>query len=106
LRRRTIYHSTPQVLGVDLTYSKLKLSSSIHIPVGDDAHMVLHLRGIIYYGQAHFTCRLIQADNNVWYNDGIVHGRRCVAEGHVNLIADLNRSQDGRQACFAIYSSC
>ncbi|KAJ7886457.1 hypothetical protein B0H14DRAFT_2180885, partial [Mycena olivaceomarginata] len=42
----------------------------------------LYLRGIIYGGFNHFTCRVIQLDGWVWFHDGITTGRSTVCDFH------------------------
>ncbi|KIJ27630.1 hypothetical protein M422DRAFT_190772 [Sphaerobolus stellatus SS14] len=37
--------------------------------------------GIIYYGQNHFTSRIIDTDGYVFYNDGIMNKKQCIYEG-------------------------
>ncbi|KAJ7079862.1 hypothetical protein C8R44DRAFT_636655 [Mycena epipterygia] len=46
--------------------------------------VVLKLRGIIYGGRGHFTCRVIRPTKDVWFHDGITTGRACVREGHLD----------------------
>ncbi|KAJ7451901.1 hypothetical protein FB451DRAFT_965913, partial [Mycena latifolia] len=49
----------------------------------------LCLRGIIYGGQSHFTCRFIDKYSNVWFHDGISTGRRCVREMNLTDVEDM-----------------
>ncbi|KAJ7668104.1 hypothetical protein B0H17DRAFT_950125, partial [Mycena rosella] len=48
----------------------------------------MRLRGIIYGGNSHFTCRYIQRDESVRFHDGITTGRRCAKNGHLSDFVD------------------
>ncbi|PBL04583.1 hypothetical protein ARMGADRAFT_911557 [Armillaria gallica] len=51
------------------------------------------IAGIIYFGNNHFTARYIDHDNVVWFNDGMIQGRRAAREGlleHINMMNDPN----------------
>jgi len=45
--------------------------------------MQLRLRGIIYFGAAHFISRVIREDGQIWYHDGIVTGQAIEYEDTV-----------------------
>ncbi|KAJ7089428.1 hypothetical protein C8R44DRAFT_554682, partial [Mycena epipterygia] len=45
---------------------------------------ILKLRGIIYGGQNHFTCRIVRPNQDVWFHDGITTGRSCLRDGTVD----------------------
>ncbi|KAJ7102042.1 hypothetical protein C8R44DRAFT_576793, partial [Mycena epipterygia] len=47
------------------------------------------LRGVIYGGQSHFTCRYVERDGEIWFHDGITTGRRCVREGNLRELDNL-----------------
>ncbi|KAJ7441885.1 hypothetical protein FB451DRAFT_1057983 [Mycena latifolia] len=65
----------------------------------------LHLRGIIYGGQAHFTARFISSVGRVWFHDGMTTGRSCIDEG---LITDLDPRSSaiarGKSALTLVYA--
>ena len=44
------------------------------------------LRGVIYYGQHHFTCRFISRRGVVWYHNGIATGSSLVNEGFLSSV--------------------
>ncbi|TFK53367.1 hypothetical protein OE88DRAFT_1600936, partial [Heliocybe sulcata] len=44
------------------------------------------LTGIIYFGEYHFTCRFIDIQGTIWYNDGMETGRQCTRQGHIDKI--------------------
>jgi len=73
----------------------LKLNNSRNIKVGKtlkveqkDQLVVLDVRGLIYYGNFHFTSRFIEIDVIVWYYDGITTKSNC--EGDFNKFSSRN----------------
>ena len=66
------------------------------------------LAGIIYIGQNHFVCRVIDDAGIVWYNDGITTGRRCFKEGCLPDVtertAQLRLAEYDGQLKYALYA--
>ena len=56
----------------------------------DTDGLLFHFRlaGIIYSGQNHFICRVVDDSGMVWYHDGITTGRRCTREGCLSDVAE------------------
>ncbi|KAJ7937551.1 hypothetical protein B0H13DRAFT_1588533 [Mycena leptocephala] len=48
----------------------------------------LKMRGIIYGGQGHFTCRVVGKDGSMFFHDGITTGRNCIPEVNVRTVQD------------------
>ncbi|KAJ7759746.1 hypothetical protein DFH07DRAFT_689420, partial [Mycena maculata] len=42
------------------------------------------MRGIIYGGQSHFTCRFVSPNGSIWFNDGISTGSECIPDGNIH----------------------
>ena len=61
------------------------------------------LRGIIYYGENHFTSRIISETGQTWFHDGITTGQSVIYEGDVRDLRLLNMCQ-GKQASMAVYT--
>ncbi|KZT27283.1 hypothetical protein NEOLEDRAFT_1060764 [Neolentinus lepideus HHB14362 ss-1] len=51
----------------------------------------LNLRGLIYFGDFHFTSRFISKNGDIWFNDRMTTGRECRKEGNIEStnLADL-----------------
>ncbi|KIJ40649.1 hypothetical protein M422DRAFT_173464 [Sphaerobolus stellatus SS14] len=66
------------------------------------------LGGIIYYGQNHFTSRIIDEDGSVFCSDGIINKRMCIYEGQLNNISAENlwTHRFRRASAVIYYSSC
>jgi hypothetical protein len=61
------------------------------------------LAGIIYFGQAHFTARIIKSDGQIWYYDGMTNNGNMIYDGSLlNNCPDLSRAQS-KVASAAIY---
>jgi hypothetical protein len=51
-----------------------------------DCNGQMSVLGIIYGGQAHFTCRFIDSAGQLWYHDGMITGRECMNDGMLTEI--------------------
>jgi hypothetical protein len=60
------------------------------------------LRGIVYFGSAHFVSRFVTLDGSVWYHDGL-NGSGMQYEGEVHQLDDLMHI-GSKVATFAFYS--
>ncbi|KIL61491.1 hypothetical protein M378DRAFT_61371, partial [Amanita muscaria Koide BX008] len=65
-------------------------------------YITYNLRGIIYFGDYHYTSRMINKDGIVWFHDGIATGNSVIFEGHISNIS-LNICR-GKNASCAIYT--
>ena len=66
--------------------------------------IVYILRGVIYFGDDHFTCRIVNEDGLVWYHDGIATQNSVIYEGKLgDTKLDLKKCRD-KIASGAIYS--
>src|SRR5215475_686816 len=72
-----------------ITYVTLPIHDEINIHPDDTRH-ALKLRGIIYIGQYHFTCRVFDENGAIWHNDGITTGRTSSFEGYLQDLDDTN----------------
>ncbi|KAF9455951.1 hypothetical protein BDZ94DRAFT_1135828, partial [Collybia nuda] len=61
------------------------------------------LRGIIYYGDNHFTARYITSGGQIWFHDGMITGQSMRYEGMLNSQLDLYTCQS-KTAVSALYS--
>ncbi|KAJ6461129.1 hypothetical protein C8R47DRAFT_993644 [Mycena vitilis] len=72
---------------LDLNHEKLLFDDELAFHC-DGARVALKLRGVIYGGQNHFTCRFIRQDGSMWFHDGITTGRDCIPEVNLNTLQD------------------
>jgi hypothetical protein len=52
--------------------------------------VVLNVRGLIYYGNFHFTSCIIGTDAIVWYHDGMTTGSNCENDGDFDKLSSNN----------------
>ncbi|KAJ6573569.1 hypothetical protein DFH09DRAFT_915926 [Mycena vulgaris] len=72
----------------DINHDRLLFSPEIAVDCGGYLAR-LKLRGIIYGGQSHFTCRLVDLAGNLWFHDGITTGAKCLPEVNIWSVTDL-----------------
>ncbi|KAJ7882960.1 hypothetical protein B0H14DRAFT_2339751 [Mycena olivaceomarginata] len=102
---RTTLHNVPNLILVFLDSQNLLFDRVLTFIVGQRS-VRLYLRGIIYGGFNHFTCRVIQLDGWVWFHDGITTGRSTVRDFHYDDIVrklDLHTCRE-RRAIAVIYA--
>ncbi|KAJ6465500.1 hypothetical protein C8R47DRAFT_1224369 [Mycena vitilis] len=83
----TTIRDVPPLMVLDLTHDKLVFNELLSFQVQGVA-VNMRLRGIVYGGQNHFTCRLIGKDGRMWFHDGITTGRDCVPEVNFRSLQD------------------
>lgn len=70
-------------------HNHIEVNRELNIPVGLGQNTKCYsLVGLIYYGGAHFTSRIIQ-NQSVWYHDGMTTGTMSSLEGQFDEIEDL-----------------
>lgn len=80
---------------------KIDVEFEIYI---NNVRVVYILRGVIYFGDDHFTCRIVNEDGLVWYHDGIATQNSVIYEGKLgDTKLDLKKCRD-KIASGAIYS--
>ncbi|KAJ6458429.1 hypothetical protein C8R47DRAFT_1080231 [Mycena vitilis] len=106
VRMDTTLSSAPTVIMIMLDSRKLVFDESLTLETEAGAKH-FKLRGVIYSGGAHFTCRVVQRDGWVWYHDGIETGRNCIREFEYKSLDDLLEMQScrGRSALTVIYAA-
>ena len=67
--------NTPDMLVIYAPATTWQISPSLKVNKKQ-----LYLRGIVYHGEDHFTCRIIDPDGTIWFHDGL-KGNACVQEG-------------------------
>jgi hypothetical protein len=100
----TIHFSdTHKIYAVDVTDRNVTLSWTVKIQ-GSTRATTLHLRGLVYYGGFHFTCRIIDESGNIWFHDGMTTGRIAIKEGRFGSVSqpDLKECRN-KQLCLVIY---
>ena len=104
LKNVLTYNEPPKILILEYPYTTIKTSHKIKIKV-NNTNTFLYLKGIVYYGENHFTSRIITKDGKIWFNDGITTGGKSIEEGHLSTMTDKNlRKCKGKDFVFAVYT--
>ena len=64
LKQPISFKSAPSILVFEINSQNMKISETLKF-VQDNETVVLHVRGLIYHGNFHFTSHIIGNDNNV-----------------------------------------
>ncbi|KAJ7661407.1 hypothetical protein DFH06DRAFT_988433 [Mycena polygramma] len=94
----------PQVLFISVEHERLVFDAALTFDC-QGVRRSLQLRGIVYGGGGHFTCRFVSSQGFLWYHDGITTGRRCIEEGKLEDLApaDLMKTRN-KLAVLLIYA--
>ncbi|KAJ6452021.1 hypothetical protein C8R47DRAFT_946368, partial [Mycena vitilis] len=79
LSMTTVLHDVPSLMIFDLIHDKILFDDVLTFNL-QGGPVNLRLRGIIYGGQSHFTCRLIGKTGIMWFHDGITTAKDCIRE--------------------------
>ena len=98
------FSDTPKILALNVFDRDVTLSQTIKV-MGTSRSTILHLRGLVYHGGFHFTCRIIDPLGKIWFNDGISTGRTSTEDGWLRKISQPNLyTCRNKQLCLAIYA--
>ena len=98
------YNEPPKLLILEYPYTTTKTSHKIKLKVNNTTAL-LYLKGIIDYGENHFTSRIISKDGKIWFNNGITTRGKSIEEGHLSTITDKNlRKCKGKDLILAVYA--
>jgi hypothetical protein len=83
------FKSVLNVLIFEINSRNIKLSKTLKFEQEGET-VVLDVRGLIYYGDFHFTSHIIGTDGIVWYHDGMTTGSSCESEGNFDKLSSRN----------------
>lgn len=98
------YDETPDFLMLALSMQNANVS--LHVSVKHIvSNRILHLRGVIYFADSHFTARVVTVDHNVLFYDGAQNNGTPTFDGKLMTIDQKDwTSRNGTVAVMAIYS--
>lgn len=93
---------TPKILTFDLTDRNVTLTTKVRV-MGATHSTVLHLRGLIYHGDFHFTCQIIDSSGDIWFHDGMTTGNTSINDGKIGHVGQPNLHKcRNKKLCLAI----
>lgn len=93
----------PDMLLICIEGSGTAISKTLKINIKNKS-VRLHLKGVVYLGDFHFTCKIV-FDDKIWFHDGIETKRSCRLEGNITEInKDMLMKHNGHNAVSAIYT--
>ena len=96
------FHQPWHLIAFDFAWQRTEIDPELLVHVNGD-NVLYKLRGIIYFGENHFTSRIISEMGQTWFHDGITTGQSVIYEGDVQDVRALNMCQ-GKQASMAVYT--
>ena len=78
-----------KIYAVDVTDRNVTLSRTVKIQ-GSVHATTLHLKGLVYHGDYHFTCRIIDESGNIWFHDGMTTGKFSIKDGKFGSVSQPN----------------
>jgi hypothetical protein len=93
----------PKILVFSVSQHSIQVSKKISFHDGDTL-VVFGLKGIVYYGDFHYTARVCTG-GSVWFNDGMVSGRKSTYEKRLTEFTGSDLSScNGKSASLVFYS--
>ena len=93
------------VIALDFSGQRIELNHTFTIAI-NNADVLYKLRGIIYYGDSHFTSHVIFDNSMTWFHDGIATRQSLIYEGILSNISESLFICRGKNAHVAIYAQC
>jgi hypothetical protein len=73
----------PPCFYLSLSDKSILIDTALHLTIDDQVEHYA-LRGVIYLEGEHFTSRIVKANGDVWFHDGIEMANATVFEGPVH----------------------
>lgn len=98
------YDVTPDLLVTALSTHNVSISPSVSV-MHIRRKRKLHLRGVVYFRDSHFTARVVKLDGSVLFYDGRELEREALGEGKSSEFSDDDWDhRKGAVAVMAVYS--
>ena len=93
----------PKILVFSVADSSIRVSKKISMLEGDSMK-IFNLKGIVYFGDFHYTARVF-TKRDVWFHNGMVTGRRCKYEKKLSEFTDVELSTcEGKVLSLVFYA--
>ncbi|KLO09503.1 hypothetical protein SCHPADRAFT_833954 [Schizopora paradoxa] len=98
------FNILPKMFVLHVGQHKMQISHKVNIEMNQQLY-TYKLRGLIYFGDFHFTSQFVSENEGIWYHDGIETDRRCNFKGNLSDTEnDALLYSQGRQVCSVIYA--
>jgi hypothetical protein len=88
-------------IALDFAGQLMQMDATFTVSI-NNAEVSYKLCGVIYFGDSHFTSRVINDNGMVWFHDGRVTREKMTYEGILDSTFSLNQCRD-KEAVAAIY---
>lgn len=101
--RSAVFEKAPRIVSVLINPAyRLKVDRSVKIMNHSGRNTIVHLRGLIYFEDFHFVCRVVDAQGRIWYNDGKAMGRISTMDGTLRNTTNENILKRGTKTLVAV----
>ena len=106
MKQVIFYNKVPNIVILEYPMRNIRTSHNLEIQTDEGDQQVLQLRGLVYHGGYHFTSRIVSAEQDMWYHDGINTGKICIRDGQLGISTDdklkVCRGKELVLACYAL----
>ncbi|KAJ7083509.1 hypothetical protein C8R43DRAFT_909494 [Mycena crocata] len=100
--------AAPPCFYLSLADTNILINSSLSLTVGQD-RVRYALRGVVYGADEHFTSRILKANGDLWYHDGIETGSETEYQGSIHthdpiFLNTSTRGESVKRAVGVIYA--
>ena len=89
-------------IAIYFSSKQLQIDQTFHIHINNE-EFIYELQGIVYYGDSHFTARVIHNNGMIWFHDGIATGQSLLYEGTIQNFHESLNTCKRKDALVAIY---
>ncbi|KAF7982463.1 hypothetical protein HWV62_28017 [Athelia sp. TMB] len=98
------YKEAADMLFFNIGDTDLRVNKILRVRGKSKARMLV-LRGIVYSDGKHYTARVFDTANKMWYHDGMINGGNCIPDGDFNVVDEGELSKrGGAKAVVAVYA--
>jgi hypothetical protein len=107
LLRTFSFSRLPDIIVFEFEGNELHIDPEVTITTRDNQSHTIKLKGVIYYGELHYTSHVVVNNEQLWFpgHDGISTGANMEYNGLLQSSVDLMHSIcRGKEACITIYA--
>jgi hypothetical protein len=88
---------------LDFSSKQLQIDATFRLLINNE-ECIYGLQGIVYYGDSHFTARVVSKNGMVWFHDGIATGQSLLYEGTILTFTGSFNLCRGKEAAVVVYA--